>query len=222
MCITIIGYIDNALSDIEIQNVPLDQYQEILRIREREQLQKELREKEHQIQKERDEHLQEKAILTQQLNEATTLLQIQQSTATVSLEEYQQLVKKTNNEKEQFSQRHKEATTQLEIAKKVQISLEKRNKQLQKELNDERQKAEKVQVSFKEHNEQLEKKLKQERQLVSSLMKKPEEAKKQLKELQQVTDHKEVGVQFDYLIPQSGMYVCVTGSRYDVSVSFQI
>ena len=32
-----------------------------------------------------------------------------------------------------------------------------------------------------------------------------------------------VGVQFDYLIPQSGMFVCVcTGSRYDVSVLFQI
>ena len=38
-----------------------------------------------------------------------------------------------------------------------------------------------------------------------------------------IKDHKEVGVQFDYLIPQSGMCVCVcTGSRYDVSVLFQI
>ena len=38
-----------------------------------------------------------------------------------------------------------------------------------------------------------------------------------------INDHKEVGVQFDYLIPQSGMCVCVcTGSRYDVSVLFQI
>ena len=42
-------------------------------------------------------------------------------------------------------------------------------------------------------------------------------------QLQQVKHHKEVGVQFDYLIPQSGMCVCVcTGSRYDVSVLFQI
>ena len=199
-----IGYTsDNEWSTSEI---PLDQYQEKLRRRilsdceefrrEREfyqeQLHKEIKEKE-QIQQERDEQVQEKAVLTQQLNETTTLLQIQQSTATVSLEEYQQLEKKTKEEKEEFIQQHKEATTQLKKAEKVQVSLE-------------------------EHNEQLKQELKEERRLVSSLMKKQEEAKKNFKELQQVKDHKEVGVQFDYLIPQSGMCVCVcTGSRYDVS-----
>ena len=50
-----------------------------------------------------------------------------------------------------------------------------------------------------------------------------EEIESLQQQLQQVKDDKEVGVQFDYLIPQSGMCVSVcTGSRYDVSVLFQI
>ena len=61
---------------------------------------------------------------------------------------------------------------------------------------------------------------KEEKKLREELL---EEIESLQQQLQQVKDHKEVGVQFDYLIPQSGMCVCVcTGSRYDVSVLFQI
>ena len=59
---------------------------------------------------------------------------------------------------------------------------------------------------------------KEEKKLRQELQEKVESLEQQL---QQVHYHKEVGVQFDYLIPQSGVCVC-TGSRYDVSVLFQI
>ena len=67
----------------------------------------------------------------------------------------------------------------------------------------------------------LQEELKYERQLSSSLVK--QKGKKVTASEKDIKDHKEVGVQFDYLIPQSGMCVCMcTGSRYDVSVLFQI
>ena len=68
----------------------------------------------------------------------------------------------------------------------------------------------------------LEDEKKEEKKLRQELLEKIESLQQQL---QQVKDHKEVGVQFDYLIPQSGMCVCVcvcTGSRYDESLLFQI
>ena len=47
---------------------------------------------------------------------------------------------------------------------------------------------------------------KEEKKLREELL---EEIESLQQQLQQVKDHKEVGVQFDYLIPQSGMCVCV-------------
>ena len=71
----------------------------------------------------------------------------------------------------------------------------------------------------KKQVEKLQEELKDERQLSSSLIKQKERTTDARDK--DIKDHKEVGVQFDYLIPQSGMCVC-TGSRYDVSVLFQI
>ena len=48
---------------------------------------------------------------------------------------------------------------------------------------------------------------KEEKKLIEELQEEIESLQKQ--QLQEVKDHKEVGVQFDYLIPQSGMCVCV-------------
>ena len=76
-------------------------------------------------------------------------------------------------------------------------------------------------MSLTKQVEKLQEELKDERQLSSSLIKQKERTTDARDK--DINDHKEVGVQFDYLIPQSGMCVCVcTGSRYDVSVLFQI
>ena len=74
---------------------------------------------------------------------------------------------------------------------------------------------------FKEREDELQRLIKEKKQLQEEEL--LEEIESLQQQLQQVKDHKDVGVQFDYLIPQSGMCVCVcTGSRYDVSVLFQI
>ena len=59
----------------------------------------------------------------------------------------------------------------------------------------------------KKQVEKLQEELKDERQLSSSLMK--QKGKQVTASEKDIKDHKEVGVQFDYLIPQSGMCVCV-------------
>ena len=53
----------------------------------------------------------------------------------------------------------------------------------------------------------LQEELKDERQLSSSLIKQKERTTDARDK--DIKDHKEVGVQFDYLIPQSGMCMCV-------------
>ena len=66
------------------------------------------------------------------------------------------------------------------------------------------------QLSIESLTKQVEKhqeELKDERQLSSSLMK--QKGKQVTASEKDIKDHKEVGVQFDYLIPQSGMCVCM-------------
>ena len=122
---------------------------------------------------------------------------------------------------------------QLQEANTLLQQAEKYKEELHKELKEERQlssnlmKQKGKQVTASEKDEiieslktKLDDEKKEEKKLRQELL---EEIESLQQQLQQVKDHKEVGVQFDYLIPQSGMCVCVcTGSRYDVSVLFQI
>ena len=108
---------------------------------------------------------------------------------------------------------------QLQDANTLLQQAEKYKEELHKELKEERQlssslmKQKGKQVTASEKDEiieslktKLDDKKKEEKKLRQELL---EEIESLQQQLQQVKDHKEVGVQFDYLIPQSGMCVCV-------------
>ena len=75
------------------------------------------------------------------------------------------------------------------------------------EANTQHQLSEEKIESLKNQVEKLQEDLKVERQLSSSLIKQKERTTDARDK--DIKDHKEVAVQFDYLIPQSGMCVCV-------------
>ena len=122
-----------------------------------------------------------------------------------------------------------------QLLTQMQISLEKQNKQLQKEidrlqneLKDEKQlscslmKQKGKQVAASEKDEIIEllkTKLDDEKNKEKTLR---EELQKEIESLQhqllhqQVKDYKDAGVQFDYLISQSGMCVCVCTGIVDM------
>ena len=104
---------------------------------------------------------------------------------------------------------------QLQEANTLLQQAEKYKEELHKELKEERQlssnlmKQKGKQVTASEKDEVIESlktKLDDEKKEEKKLQ---EEIESLQQQLQQVKDHKEVGVQFDYLIPQSGMCVCV-------------
>ena len=127
---------------------------------------------------------------------------------------------KEQQEREQQLQTN-EATLalQLQEANTLLQQAEKYKEELHKELKDERQlssslmKQKGKQVTASEKDEiieslktKLDDEKKAEKKLRQELLEEIESLEQQL---QQVKDHKEVGVQFDYLIPQSGMCVCI-------------
>ena len=108
---------------------------------------------------------------------------------------------------------------QLQEANTLLQQAEKYKEELHKELKEERQlssslmKQKGKQVTASEKDEiieslktKLDDEKKEEKKLREELL---EEIESLQQQLQPVKDHKEVGVQFDYLIPQSGMCVCV-------------
>ena len=108
---------------------------------------------------------------------------------------------------------------QLQEANTLLQQAEKSKEALHHELKEERQlssslmKQKGKQVTASEENEiiellktKLDDEKKEEKKLREELQ---EEIESLQQQLQQVKDHKEVGVQFDYLIPQSGMCMCV-------------
>ena len=190
-----------------------------------------------------------KESLSQELQEATTLLQQVQISPEKCNEQLQKEVYQLQSElkeegrlvslrdKEQQEREQQLQTNQATLALQLQEAntllqqAEKYKEELNKELKEERQLSSSLvkqigkQVTASEKDEiieslktKLDNEKKEEKKLRKDLQ---EEIESLQQQLQQVKDHKEVGVQFDYLIPQSGMCVC-TGSRYDVSVLFQI
>ena len=116
-----------------------------------------------------------------QTNQATLALQLQEaSTLLQPAEKYKELHKKLKEERQLSSSLMKQKGKQVTASEKDEII-----ESLKTKLDDEKKEEKKLRQELLEEIESLQ------------------------QQLQQVKDHKEVGVQFDYLIPQSGMCVCV-------------
>ena len=205
-----IGYTSN--NDWSTSEIPLDQYQEKLQERilsdfnELELSKKIQLLKDESLVKAREDELQRLTKEKKQLQE----------------DHHHQLLLRDKEQQEREQQLQTNQATlalQLQEANTLLQQAEKYKEELHKELKEERQlssslvkqKGKQVTASEKDETiESLKTKLdnekKEEKKLRKELL---EEIESLQQQLQQVKDHKEVGVQFDYLIPQSGMCVCV-------------
>ena len=234
-----IGYTSN--NDWSTTEVPLDQYQEKLQERWDElpsgkeimRLKQQLKEREEELQKERRMKTQDESLVKAREDELQRLIKEKEQ---LQEDHHHQLLLRDKEQQEREQQLQTNQATlalQLQEANTLLQQAEKYKEELHKELKEERQlsssfmKQKGKQVTASEKDEiieslktKLDDEKKEEKKLREELLEEIESLEQQL---QQVKDHKEVGVQFDYLIPQSGVCVCVcTGSRYDVSVLFQI
>ena len=233
-----IGYTSN--NDWSTSEIPLDQYQEKLQERWYElpsgkeimRLKQQLKEREEELQEERRMKTQDELLVKAREDELQRLIKEKKQLQ----EDHHQLLLRDKEQQEREQQLQTNQATlalQLQEANTLLQQAEKYKEELHKELKEERQlsssfmKQKGKQVTASEKDEiieslktKLDDEKKEEKKLREELL---EEIESLQQQLQLVKDHKEVGVQFDYLIPQSGMCVCVcTGSRYDVSVLFQI
>ena len=205
-----IGYTSN--NDWSTSEIPLDQYQEKLQemllsdFNELELSKKIQLLKDESLVKTREDELQRLIKEKEQLQE----------------DHHHQLLLRDKEQQEREQQLQTNQATlalQLQEANTLLQQAEKYKEELHKELKEERQlssslmkqKGKPVTASEKDEIiESLKTKLddekKEEKKLRQELQ---EEIESLQQQLQQVKDHKEVGVQFDYLIPQSGMCVCV-------------
>ena len=234
-----IGYTSN--NDWSICEIPLDQYQEKLQKRWDElpsgkeimRLKQQLKEREEELQKERRMKTQDESLVKAREEELQHVIKEKEQ---LQEDHHHQLLLRDKEQQEREQQLQTNQATlalQLQEANTLLQQAEKYKEELHKELKEERQlssslmkqKGKQVTASEKDEIiESLKTKLDDEKEEEKKLREELQEGIESLQQqLQQVKDHKEVGVQFDYLIPQSGMCVCVcTGSRYDVSVLFQI
>ena len=227
-----IGYTIN--NDWSTSEIPLDQYQEKLQERWYElpsgkeimRLKQQLKEREEELQKE--------------LQEERRMIKTQDELLVKAREdELQRLIK----EKEQLQEDHHH---QLLLRDKEQQEREQQLQTNHATLALQLQEANTLLQQAEKYKEELHKELKEERQLSSSLMKQKgkqatasekdeiieslktilDNEKKEEKKLREVLQEEIESLEQQlqhFIIPQSGMCVCVcTGSRYDVSVLFQI
>ena len=205
-----IGYTSN--NDWSTSEIPLDQYQEKLQKRilsdfHKLELSKKIQLlKDESLVKAREEELQSLIKEKKQLQE----------------DHHHQLLLRDKEQQEREQQLQTNQATlalQLQEANTLLQQAEKYKEELNKKLKEERQlssslmKQKGKQVTASEKDEiieslktKLDDEKKEEKKLREELQEDIESLQQQL---QQVKDHKEVGVQFDYLIPQSGMCVCV-------------
>ena len=232
-----IGYTSN--NDWSTSEIPLDQYQEKLQKRRYELpsgreimcLKQQLNEREEELHEERRMKTQHELLVKAREDELQRVIKEKEQ---LQEDHHHQLLLRDKEQQEREQQLQTNQATlalQLQEANTLLQQAEEYKEELHKELKDERQlssslmKQKGKQVTASEKDEiieslktKLDNEKKEEKKLRQELL---EEIESLQQQLQQVKDHKEVGVQFDYLIPQSGMCVC-TGSRYDVSVFFQI
>ena len=205
-----IGYTSN--NDWSIIEIPLDQYKEKLQKRilsdfnELELSKKIQLFKDESLVKAREDELQRLIKEKKQLQE----------------DHHHQLLLRDKEQQEREQQLQTNQATlalQLQEANTLLQRAEKYKEELHKELKEERQlssslmKQKGKQVTASEKDEiieslktKLDDEKKEEKKLRQELL---EEIESLQQQLQQVKDHKEVGVQFDYFIPQSGMCLCV-------------
>ena len=205
-----IGYSSN--NDWSTSVIPLDQYQEKLQKRilsdfnelelskkiqlltdgslvkaREDELQRLIKEKE-QLQ---EDHHHQLLLRDKEQQEREQQLQTNQATLALQLQEANTLLQRAENYKEEL---HKELKEERQLSSSLM-----------------KQKGKQVTASEKDDiiellKTKLDDEKKEEKKLRQELL---EEIESLQQQLQQVKDHKEVGVQFDYLIPQSGMCVCV-------------
>ena len=215
---------NNDWSTIEI---PLDQYQEKLQERWHElpsgkeimRLKEQLKQREEELQKERRMKTQHESLVKAREEELQSLIKEKEQ---LQEDHHHQLLLRDKEQQEREQQLQTNQAThalQLQEANTLLQQAEKYKEELHKELKEERQlssslmKQKGKQVTASEKDEiieslktKLDDEKKEEKKLRQELL---EEIDSLQQQLQQVKDHKEVGVQFDYLIPQSGMCVCV-------------
>ena len=223
-----IGYTSN--NDWSTSVIPLDQYQEKLQkrwdelpsgkeiMRLKQQLKEREEELQKELQKERRMKTQDESLVKAREDELQRVIKEKEQ---LQEDHHHQLLLRDKEQQEREQQLQTNQATlalQLQEANTLLQQAEKYKEELHKELKEERQlssslmkqKGKQVTASEKDDIiESLKTKLddekKEEKKLREELLKDIDSLQQQL---QQVKDHKEVGVQFDYLIPQSGMCVC--------------
>ena len=223
-----IGYTIN--NDWSTSEIPLDQYQEKLQERRREweesqereimRLKQQLKERDEELQKERRMKTQHESLVKAREDELQRLVKEKKQLQ----EDHHQLLLRDKEQQERGQQLQTNQAThalQLQEANTLLQQAEKYKKELHKELKEERQlssslmKQKGKQVTASEKDEIIE-------SLKTKLDDEKKEEKKLRQELQEEIESLEQQLQ-QFIIPQSGMCVCVcSGSRYDVSVLFQI
>ena len=224
-----IGYTSN--NDWSTSEIPLDQYQEKLQERWDElpsgkeimHLKQQLKEREEELQKELQEErrmkTQHESLVKARKDELQRLIKEKEQ---LQEDHHHQLLLRDKEQQEREQQLQTNQATlalQLQEANTLLQRAEKYKEELHKELKEERQlssslmKQKGKQVTASEKDEiieslktKLDDEKKEEKKLRQELL---EEIESLQQQLQQEKNHKEVGVQFDYLIPQSGMCVCV-------------
>ena len=222
-----IGYTSN--NDWSTSEIPLDEYQEKIQERRREweesqereimHLKQHLKEREEELQEERRMKTQDESLVKAREDELQRVIKEKEQ---LQEDHHHQLLLRDKEQQEREQQLQTNQATlalQLQEANTLLQQAEKYKEELHKELKDERQissslmKQKGKQVTASEKDEiieslktKLDDEKKEEKKLREELL---EEIESLQQQLQQVKDHKEVGVQFDYLIPQSGMCVCV-------------
>ena len=220
-----VGYTSN--NDWSTSEIPLDQYQEKLQERWDElplgkeimQLKQQLKKRDEELQKERRMKAQHESLVKAREDELQRLIKEKEQ---LQEDHHHQLLLRDKEQQEREQQLQTNQATlalQLQQANTLLQQAEKYKKELHKDLKEERQlssslmKQKGKQVTASEKDEiieslktKLDDEKKEEKKLRKELL---EEIESLQQQLQPVKDHKEVGVQFDYLIPQSGMCVCV-------------
>ena len=205
-----IGYTSN--NDWSTSEIPLDQYKE--------KLQKRILSDFNELElSKKIQLLKDESLVKAREDE---LLQLIKEKEQLQEDHHHQLLLRDKEQQEREQQLQTNQATlalQLQEANTLLQQAEKYKEELHKELKEERQlssslmKQKGKQVTASEKDEiieslktKLDDEKKEEKKLRQELQ---EEIESLQQQLQQVKDHKEVGVQFDYLIPQSGMCVCV-------------
>ena len=216
-----IGYTSN--NDWSTSEIPLDQYQEKLQERWDELpsgkkimcLKQQLKEREEELQKERRMKTQHESLVKAREDELQRLIKEKEQFQ----EDHRQLLLRDKEQQEREQQLQTNQTTlalQLQEANTLLQQAEKYKEELHKELKEERQLSSSL---MKQKGKQVTASEKDE--VIESLKTKLDDEKKEEKKLRQELQEKVESLEQQFIIPQSGMCVCVcTGSRYDVSVLF--